>query len=287
MPSVSPASAKMPGARSSAMARPARNSALRPPLPLPRTVTVVSPPEMQNGRRLDRLAVAARRERDAGHDTAEFARLALQRVAEDERRHVRRTGDGGRRFEAGERRGDDDGAGMAQPFVAGLGGLVLRLGQPRGDRIGRRDGVAGEDGAGVGEGGRVGDGRAGGDDREVVAGHVGDGERHQRRRPGGGGQPPALDRREVLAHRVHRADVGAGGEQRAVHRLLVGERDAIGRQRQKGRAAARDQAEHQVVGAGGGGAVPGCAGRRPRRARSGTGWAASTISMRWQGTAWP
>ena len=45
MPSVSQAIAWMPGAPSSASASPSRNSRLRPPLPWPRTVTVVSPPE--------------------------------------------------------------------------------------------------------------------------------------------------------------------------------------------------------------------------------------------------
>ena len=46
MPSVSQAMAEMPPKPSSASVRPSRNSASRPPLPLPRTVTVVSPPEM-------------------------------------------------------------------------------------------------------------------------------------------------------------------------------------------------------------------------------------------------
>ena len=45
MPSVSAAIAAMPGWPSSATASASRNSALRPPRPPPRTVTVVSPPE--------------------------------------------------------------------------------------------------------------------------------------------------------------------------------------------------------------------------------------------------
>ena len=43
---MSQAMAEMPPKPSSASVRPSRNSASRPPLPLPRTVTVVSPPEM-------------------------------------------------------------------------------------------------------------------------------------------------------------------------------------------------------------------------------------------------
>src|SRR3954447_19711922 len=45
IPSVSPAIAHTPGTPFSATARASRNSTLRPPRPLPRTVTVVSPPE--------------------------------------------------------------------------------------------------------------------------------------------------------------------------------------------------------------------------------------------------
>ena len=36
-------------------------------------------------------------------------------------------------------------------------------------------------------------------------------------------------------------------EQRLVHRLLVLERDALGGKREQGRAAARDEAEHEIV----------------------------------------
>ena len=63
----------------------------------------------------------------------------------------------------------------------------------------------------------------------------------------GRGQAPALDRGEVLAHRVHLRDVGPGGEERAVDRLLVLEREAVRRQREQRRGAAGDQAQHQVT----------------------------------------
>src|SRR3954452_7336526 len=45
-PSVSPATAKTPGRPSNSTASDSRNSTLRPPRPPPRTVTVVSPPEI-------------------------------------------------------------------------------------------------------------------------------------------------------------------------------------------------------------------------------------------------
>ena len=125
----------------------------------------------------------------------------------------------------------------------------------------RVDAVAGENGAGVGEGGGVGDRRPRGDDARIVAGDVGDEEAHRLGREGRGGQPAALDRGEMLPDRVHRRDVGAGGEQRAVHRLLVLERDPLGGESEQRRSAARDQAEHQVV-------RPGALGQRedaPRR----------------------
>ena len=59
---------------------------MRPPRPLPRTVTVVSPPESSTqGARTG--WPCARPTRDAGHDLADFARLAFDRVAEDQRGH--------------------------------------------------------------------------------------------------------------------------------------------------------------------------------------------------------
>ena len=59
---------------------------MRPPRPLPRIVTVVSPPESSTQGGRGRLAVAAHLPRDPGHHARDLARLALDRVAEDERR---------------------------------------------------------------------------------------------------------------------------------------------------------------------------------------------------------
>ena len=90
-------------------------------------------------------------------------------------------------------------------------------------------------------------GRAAGDDAGVVTRHVADGQCHHARRCAGSGQAPALDARQMLAHAVHLANAGAAVEQGLVHCLLVGQRHAFGRQGQQRRAAARDQAQHQIV----------------------------------------
>ncbi len=63
IPSVSQAMAQIPGAPSSAIASDSRNSALRPPRPAPRTVTVVSPPD--NRTQGVRVAAAGERHRSA------------------------------------------------------------------------------------------------------------------------------------------------------------------------------------------------------------------------------
>ena len=72
------------------------------------------------------------------------------------------------------------------------------------------------------------------------------------RRLGRGGrarQPAALDPRQMLTDAVDLVDVGAASEQRPVQALLVVQRDPWRRQGKQSRAAARDQAERQVVGA--------------------------------------
>ena len=62
----------------------------------------------------------------------------------------------------------------------GVSSVVLR--QPRGDRGGRVDAVAGDDRARIGECGGVRHRRAGGDHRRIVARHVADRQRHDARR---------------------------------------------------------------------------------------------------------
>ena len=117
----------------------------------------------------------------------------------------------------------------------------------RGDGGRWRDPVFGEDGARLGEGGRIGHGRARGDHRRVVAGDVGNGERHHLSRRRGGGEPAALDGGEVLAHAVDLADGCAALEQRPRHGALVVEAEAGRRQRHQRRAAARGEEEHEIV----------------------------------------
>ena len=68
----------------------------------------------------------------------------------------------------------------------------------------------------------------------------------------------------MLADAIHLRDRRARAQQRPVHRLLVRQRQPFRRQRQQGRAAARNQAQQQIVGA----QVPGGIedARRRRRA---------------------
>ena len=141
------------------------------------------------------------------------------------------------------------------------------------------DAVAVQDRQRVGAGGAVGHRGAAGDDFGRVARHVADQERHHARRRAVGREPPALDRREVLAHAVHLVDGRAALEQRLVDGLLLLQRDAGRGQRQQRRAAAGDQAQHEIVGREPcASCAMRCAARRP--ASSGTGCAASTTSMR-------
>ena len=80
--------------------------------------------------------------------------------------------------------------------------------------------VAVEDRDRVGGPRAVGDGRVG-DRVEVVAGDVGDGQVDQPRRCGRRGQPAALERRDVLAHRVDLDDADPRREQQLVQVALL------------------------------------------------------------------
>ncbi len=115
--------------------------------------------------------------------------------------------------------------------------------------VGDLDCVFAQDRQRLGAGGRIRQRRPAGDDAGLVARHVGDQQRDHPRRRTGQRQAAALDRRQVLAHAVHLADRRAAFQQRLVDRLFLLQRDAVGRQRQQGRAAARNQAQHQVIGA--------------------------------------
>ena len=99
---------------------------------------------------------------------------------------------------------------------------------------------------------RIGRGRPRSDDAGIVAhgpDDVGERERDDlaaRRR----GEAAALHRRQVLADGVQLVDRRAGLEQQLRRRLLVGQRDAVGRRRQQRRRAARQQDEQRFVGRG-------------------------------------
>ena len=100
-------------------------------------------------------------------------------------------------------------------------------------------------------------------------------------------QAAALDRRQVLAHAVDLADRRAAAQQRAPICRSSASVDARRRQAEQRRAAAGDQAEDEIVGAEAARPRDDALPPRARPASSGTGWAASTTSMRSQGTAWP
>ena len=76
---------------------------------------------------------------------------------------------------------------------------------------------------GVGFGARIGKRRSRGDRGRVVTGNVGDDERDDARRPRRGGEPAALDPRQVFAQDVHIGDRRAARKQRRVDRLFIGE----------------------------------------------------------------
>ncbi|MCY1233854.1 hypothetical protein D9M72_464120 [compost metagenome] len=186
-------------------------------------------------------------QRDAAQHLADIAGLAFDGVAE----HMHRIAGVAAHLRGGlqrqPRRGDPLGADARQARIAGLerlGRIRLQRGQHMGGQV---DGVAPDDRQCIGARGRVGNGRAGGNVDGIVARHVGNQQVQHLRGVARGGQPAALDRGQVAAHAVHLGDGRARLEQRAVHLLLVVERDAGQRQWQQRRAAAGDQADHEVV----------------------------------------
>jgi hypothetical protein len=151
------------------------------------------------------------------------------------------------RLERQLRRGDQAELAARQARVAGFDRFALAALQqlPRGAR--QLDPVALHDGQRVGARAGVGHRRARGDVQQPVARHVGDGQREHARRVAGGGQPPALEGREMAAHAVHLADAGAAAQQRGMDALLLKQAERAQRRRQQRRAAAREQAQHQVL----------------------------------------
>ena len=186
--------------------------------------------------------------RDAGHHLPDLARLAFDRVAEDEGAIAGPLRDLRCGLERRLRSGDDAGLGASESRVTGFRSLGLGVLKPRHDRWRRGDAVALDDRPGVGERGRVRRGRTRGDHRRIVARHVGDDERDDPGGRGGDREAPALDGRQVLADTVDLIDAGAASEQRLVQGLLVVQRDSRRRRREQGGAAAGYQAEREVIG---------------------------------------
>mmetsp|Transcript_10043 Transcript_10043/g.40906 ORF Transcript_10043/g.40906 Transcript_10043/m.40906 type:complete len:403 (-) Transcript_10043:865-2073(-) len=193
------------------------------------------------------LAVPGHGARQRRMHAADNARLAFDLVAQDVGRQPLGARRIGRRLQAHPRRGQHHKLVAGQALIAGLGRLEVTALQPGAGGGRQLDAVAAADGQRVGAGRGIGHRGAGGDHGRVVAGHITDRDRQHPSRRTGRRQPPALDRRQVLAHAVHFVDGRAAGEQRPVHRLLVGQGQAGRGQAQQRRAAAGDQADDQVV----------------------------------------
>src|SRR5258708_38673529 len=97
---------------------------------------------------------------DGGVDERDFAGLALDAVAEDERREPGGAGDRSRRFERLLRRRDDAVLDARETGIAWLRRLVVSPPQMRENRRRPVDAVFLQYGEGVGGRGRIGDGRA-------------------------------------------------------------------------------------------------------------------------------
>jgi hypothetical protein len=145
------------------------------------------------------------------------------------------------------RRGDEAGLNGRKARIAGFEGLALAaLEQFEGTQR-HIDLVAPQDVQCISAGRRVGDRGARRDVDRVVAGHVGQQQVHDAGGRTGGSQPSALDGRQVPAHAVHLSDAGAAGQQRAIERLLVGQRESGQCQWQQRGAATRDQGQDEVI----------------------------------------
>ena len=143
----------------------------------------------------------------------------------------------------------------------GFGVSSAAVGEVARHRRRRIDAVAGKHGAGVAEGGRVGDRRPRSDDARIVAGHVGD-----ERLTVSAGKAAAASRPPLIAERCFRTVFIAvmSAPEASSARLTAcfsSRRDPLRRQGEQRRAAARNQAEHQVV-------RPGAFGEREDAARS-------------------
>ena len=219
----------MPGAPLSCTASASRNSALRPPRPAAAHGDRGLAAGQQHAGRCRRLAVAARLERDRRpapwRPRAPRPRSHRRGSAASRPRSLR---DRRGRLERGLRPGDDDRLGAARG--AGRRAWASPRRRPRrcSSTAGRRLDADSARGCASASAKVEGSGTVG--PEPITAGSSpGTSEISRLTTRAGwrrGREPAALDRREVLAHDVHLADVGARGEQRAVDRLLVLEASA-------------------------------------------------------------
>ena len=144
-----------PGSPWSATASASRNSALRPPRPPPRTVTVVSPPESstQGGGRAARAGTTC--SAIPAMHPADLARLALEGIAQHERRHAGLRAPPRRRPRAPAAAWRSSRSAPGQTRVAGLGRLLRAASSGAAPRPAARCGSA-QRRPGIGEGRRVG-----------------------------------------------------------------------------------------------------------------------------------
>ena len=198
----------------------------------PRTVTVVSPPDSSTAGRPHRAAPTRNcpvgsLERDRGMHARHVARLALDAVAQHDRRDAARSAAAAAASSACLRARD-----QLEPCFRRRGSPGFGVSSSAGGEMGERPRPARR--CGISRASRahrrklVGSGTVGpgGDHRRIVARHVGDRQGHDPCRRRGRGEAAALDRREMLAHAVDLADRGARSQQCPRHRLLVGRASA-------------------------------------------------------------
>ncbi len=134
-----------------------------------------------------------------------------------------------------------------QPRIAGLGGFARAGFEMLANGFRRVDIVFAQHCQGFGTSGRIRQGWSTGDDAGIVARDIGNHQCHDSRRSAGQRQPAAFDGGQMLAHAIHFKNIGAAFQQGFVDGLLLFEGNAFGRQCQQGRAAAGNQAQHQIV----------------------------------------